>query len=128
MKPGKVYIKIFLSFLAVLMVTEVVIFVLFMVYAGRPAKAWTERLNAAKLALVKDTIEGIIQEKIRSEPGADLSKSEPLNRFIQPFRGALRRQGVAGFARRENPDPVLRWGCAGGRRREVRTRTFVECR
>lgn len=85
MKPGKVYLKIFLSFLAVLVVTEVVIFVLFMLYAGRPVKAWAERLNAAKVVLVKETIEEIIQDKIQTEPGAPISQNKSLALFIQRF-------------------------------------------
>ncbi|PKN62060.1 MAG: hypothetical protein CVU57_26165 [Deltaproteobacteria bacterium HGW-Deltaproteobacteria-15] len=85
MKPGKVYLKIFLSFLAVLIVTEVLIFGLFLIYAGRPAKEWAERLNAAKVVLVKDTIEEIIREKIQAEPEAPISRNESLNRFIHRF-------------------------------------------
>jgi two-component system sensor histidine kinase CpxA len=85
MKPGKVYLKIFLSFLAVLIVTELLIFGLFMVYAGKPVKAWAERLNAAKVVLVKETIEEIIQEKILAEPDAPVSLNESLNRFIRRF-------------------------------------------
>jgi two-component system sensor histidine kinase CpxA len=85
MRPGKVYLKIFLSFVGVLIVTEVVIFGLFMVYAGKPVKAWAERLNAAKVVLVKETIEEIIQDKIRAEPNATIASNETLLRFIKRF-------------------------------------------
>jgi two-component system sensor histidine kinase CpxA len=85
MRTGKVYIKIFLSFLGVLIITEAVIFVLFMVYAGRPVKAWADRLNAAKVVLVKETIEEIIQEKIRAEPDALVSNNESVKRFVRRF-------------------------------------------
>jgi len=85
MRSGKVYLKIFLSFVAVLIVTEVLIFGVFIIYAGKPMKAWAERLNAAKVVLVKETIEEIIQAKIKAEPEAPISRNESLNRFILRF-------------------------------------------
>lgn len=81
MRPGKLYIKILLSFLAVLFITMMVIFALF---HALPVQHFTARLEdfaQTKALFVKEAVE----EKIRSAPTTDLSKNEPLKNFILDF-------------------------------------------
>ena len=81
MKPGKLYIKIFLSFLAVLFITEIVIFALFLVFSGRHFASRLEQYTKAKVLIVKE----VVEDKIRSAPTTDLSKNEQLREFILDF-------------------------------------------
>lgn len=81
MRMGKLYLKILLSFLAVLCTTFLVIFALFY---DLPRKYFTARLEdfaKTKAVVLKETVE----EKIRSAPNTDLSQNEPLRKFIQDF-------------------------------------------
>ena len=48
MRLGKLYIKIFLSFLVILVITEVLIFGVFMVFVGKTYKDRFEELTRAK--------------------------------------------------------------------------------
>jgi two-component system sensor histidine kinase CpxA len=82
MKPGRLYIKIFLSFLLVLVVTEVVIFVFFMAVAG---KEYRNRLEHAKALIVKE----IIEEKLKSSPDRSVAENESLKDFMRRFDQAL---------------------------------------
>jgi signal transduction histidine kinase len=81
MRPGKLYIKILLSFLAVLFITMMVVFALF---HALPVQRFTARLEdfaKTKAIVVKEAVE----DKIRSAPNTDLSKNEPLKNFILDF-------------------------------------------
>ena len=71
MKPGRLYIKIFLSFLAVLFVTEILIFSLFVFIPGRKFHARLEQYTRAKALIVKE----VIEDKITAAPSADLAKN-----------------------------------------------------
>jgi two-component system sensor histidine kinase CpxA len=81
MRPGKLYIKILLSFLAVLFTTLIVIFTLFL---ALPSKHFTTQLEefTKKKALI---IKGVVEEKIQSAPTTDLSKNGPLKDFVLNF-------------------------------------------
>ncbi len=81
MKPGKLYLKIFLSFLVVLFITEIAIFALFVMAPGRDFRAQWEHYTRGKVLLVKE----IVEDKIRSAPTTELSKNEPLKEFISDF-------------------------------------------
>ena len=81
MRPGKLYIKIFLSFLADLLITFLVIFALFRALPGRHFTARLEDFAKTKALVVKEAVE----DKIRSAPTTDLSKNEPLKRFMLDF-------------------------------------------
>ncbi len=81
MKPGKLYIKIFLSFLAILFVTEASIFGLFIMIPGKDFRARFEQYTKGKVLLLKE----IVEDKIRSAPTTELSKNEPLKEFISDF-------------------------------------------
>ena len=78
MKPGKLYIRIFLSFVLVLIVTEILIFGLFMVSAGRAFRSRLERHTSVKVLMVKE----LLEEKIRSARGTSLSQNEDLKELI----------------------------------------------
>jgi len=78
MKPGKLYIKIFLSFVFVLIITEVLIFGLFIFSAGRGFRARFEQYTRAQVLIAKEMVE----EKIRFEPGTSLSENESLKDLV----------------------------------------------
>jgi two-component system sensor histidine kinase CpxA len=78
MRPGKLYIKILLSFLAVLCTTLLVVFALFIVL---PSKHFITHLEEyAKTKALK--VQAVIADKIRSAPDTALENNEPLKTFI----------------------------------------------
>ncbi len=81
MRPGKLYIKILLSFLAVLFTTLLVVFVLFL---SLPINHFTTRLEefTQKKALI---IKGVVEEKIQAAPTTDISQNGPLKDFVLNF-------------------------------------------
>jgi signal transduction histidine kinase len=81
MKQGKLYIKISSSFLAVLFITLVVIFALFLVLPGKHFTTRLEAYTRTKVLIVKE----IVEDKIRSAPSPDLSQNEQLRDFIVNF-------------------------------------------
>ncbi len=81
MRPGKLYIKILLSFLAVLFTTLLVVFALFIVL---PSKHFISHLEEnAKTKALK--VQAVIADKIRSAPDTALENNEPLKTFISDF-------------------------------------------
>ena len=81
MRPGKLYIKIFLSFVLVLIVTEILVFAFFIVSVGRTFRSQFERYTAAKVMMARE----VVEEKIKSEPDKPIIENEPLKRFILRF-------------------------------------------
>lgn len=81
MRPGKLYIKILLSFLAVLFTTLLVVFVFFL---SLPSNRFTTRLEefTQKKALI---IKEVVEEKIQSAPTTELSQNGPLKDFVLSF-------------------------------------------
>lgn len=78
MRPGKLYTKIALTFLAVLFITLMVIFTLFITFPGKHFTSRLEAHNKAVALIAKEMIEG----EIRSAPTMDLSKNQPLQDVI----------------------------------------------
>ena len=78
MKPGKLYLKIFLSFIVVLIVTEIMIFGLFVRFMGRHFHSRVERYVNAQSLIVRQYVE----EKIRSEPEKGAADNKSLRRLI----------------------------------------------
>jgi len=78
MKPGKLYVKIFISFVIVLIITEILIFGLFVFTAGRSARSRIARYVNAQSAVVRQYVE----TTIRSEPHVGLSENRSLRRLI----------------------------------------------
>ncbi|MBA4394864.1 MAG: hypothetical protein C0407_15035, partial [Desulfobacca sp.] len=81
MRPGKLYIKILLSFLAVLITTLIVIFALFL---ALPSKHFTTHLEefTKKKALI---IKKVVEEKMQAAPTADMSENGHLKDFVLNF-------------------------------------------
>ncbi len=81
MRPGKLYIKISLSFLAVLFVTLIIVFALFLASPGKHLTRRLEEFTKTKVMIVKE----VVEDKIRSAPTTDLSKNEQLRDFLLNF-------------------------------------------
>jgi two-component system sensor histidine kinase CpxA len=80
-KPSKLYIKIFISFLLILIVAELLIFGLFGIIVGRHIRSEFDRYASAQVMLVKEIVEG----KVRAAPGVELSQNESLKGFIRDW-------------------------------------------
>jgi len=78
MRPGKLYIKIFLSFIVVLIVTELMIFGLFVRFMGRHFHSRVERYVNAQSSIVRQYVE----EKLSSEPEKGAADNRALRRLI----------------------------------------------
>lgn len=81
MRPGKLYIKIFFSFLVVLIITEILVFGLFLFTAGRSFRSRFEQYTGAKILIAKE----IVEDKIKSEPDNPLTENDSLKDFILRF-------------------------------------------
>ncbi|HEY3276699.1 MAG TPA: HAMP domain-containing sensor histidine kinase [Syntrophorhabdaceae bacterium] len=81
MKLRSTYTKIFLSFLAVLFITEVLVFFLFIML---PARHFAIRFDEFVKSKVQ-SIKGIAEGKILSSPDAGLSGNTALKEFITDF-------------------------------------------
>jgi signal transduction histidine kinase len=88
MKPAKIYLKIFFSFLLILIVTEVLIFGLFGVITGRHFRSQMERYASVQVMMVKK----IIESKVRSEPDSEPARNESLKAFIRELGEGLEAQ------------------------------------
>ena len=78
MRPAKLYIKIFLSFVLVLIITEILIFGLFIFSAGRSFHSRFEQYAKAQALLIND----FIKEKIKSEPEIHPAENKSLQNFL----------------------------------------------
>jgi two-component system sensor histidine kinase CpxA len=78
MKLSKLYIKIFLSFLLVLIVTFVLIFAIFVIAAGRDFRSRMGHYVKAHVLITKE----LVEDKIKSNPGLPVSENEDLRRVI----------------------------------------------
>ena len=89
MKPSQLYIKIFLSFVGVLVVTELVIFILFMGTAGRSVRDRFIQYNAAKVMVAKAFIEERAAGSVHSDLRANDSLKELLGFIGNLFQAKL---------------------------------------
>ena len=85
MRPGKLYIKIFLSFMAVLVVTEILIFGFFIGTVGRPFKERLIHYTTAKAALLR----AVMEERLQGRAGAPAENDPSLKGFITDFAGII---------------------------------------
>jgi signal transduction histidine kinase len=83
MKPGRLYIKIFLSFLFVLIITEVLVFGLFLVGTERFFRDRVERYMRSYASVVKE----LIEEKIRQHPEKALAGNQALQAVFNRLSG-----------------------------------------
>jgi signal transduction histidine kinase len=81
MRFNRLYTKILFSFLAVLVVAEIIILILFVVMPGKRFSTRLEHYSKNKALIVK----AVVEEKIQSAPGADWSKNVALKVFIEDF-------------------------------------------
>ena len=79
MKFGKLYIKIFLSFVLVLILTEILIFGLFMFAVNRGFHSRMMRAIDAHVLIAKD----LVEDQIKKNPDMRLADNEPLKRTIE---------------------------------------------
>lgn len=84
MKLSKLYIKIFLSFLLVLIVTLILIFAVFVIAAGKGFHSRMGRYVSAHVLITKE----LVEDKIKSNPEVSISENEAL-------RNVIRRLGQA---------------------------------
>jgi len=84
MRPGKLYIKIFLSFLLILVITEILIFALFIIQAGRSFHSRMDPYINAHVLIAKE----LAEDKIKLTPGVAISQNKDL-------RNTIRRLGQA---------------------------------
>jgi two-component system sensor histidine kinase CpxA len=78
MKLSKLYIKIFLSFLLVLTVTLVMIFVIFVIVAGRGFHSRMGNYVSAHVLITKE----LVEDKINSTPDVPIPQNEALRNVI----------------------------------------------
>jgi signal transduction histidine kinase len=78
MRPGKLYIKIFLSFLLVLTATEILIFGLFFLTGERSFRIQIERYLGGYALVAKEMVE----RNIKAKPGTAPVDNEPLREAI----------------------------------------------
>jgi len=101
MKIGKLYLKIFLSFLGILVITEIVIFGLFIVFSGRQFKSRIEQYTAAKILMVKE----VVEDKIRSAPNTALADNTALKEFVDRFGQIL---GAKVWLQKKDKTPAIK--------------------
>lgn len=78
MKLSKLYIKIFLSFLLVLIVTEILTFALFVIAAGRGFRSRMDPYITAHVLIARE----LAEDKIKLNPGVPISENEDLRDTI----------------------------------------------
>jgi two-component system sensor histidine kinase CpxA len=83
MKLRSTYTKIFLSFLVVLFVTEILVLILFVMVPARQFAVRFEEFAKSRFQSIKT----IAEEKIASAPGAELSENVRLREFIADSAG-----------------------------------------
>jgi signal transduction histidine kinase len=81
MKIKSLYVKLLLSFLGVLFITEILILGLFVATAGRSFKHYIDRQSIAKLLLFKE----VVQEKINNDPSIPLAQNSEIKKMLFTF-------------------------------------------
>jgi two-component system sensor histidine kinase CpxA len=79
MKLSKLYIKIFLSFLLVLIVTEILIFGVFIIAAAKGFHSRMDQIVSAHILVTKE----LVEDKITSNPAVPVSENKSLGNVIQ---------------------------------------------
>lgn len=81
MKLKSLYVKLLLSFIGVLVITEILILILFVVTAGRTFKNQIDKQSVAKLAVFKTSL----QDKIDKIPTQSITENEELKTYLRTF-------------------------------------------
>ena len=69
MRPSKLYIKIFVSFLVILIITEIAIFGFFVAFAGRQYRDYSNKFNDSRFTMAKELIEYRLRESMLALDG-----------------------------------------------------------
>jgi signal transduction histidine kinase len=85
-RPGKVYIRIFISFVILLVITEIAIFGFFILFAGRQYREHYERYNATRFSMAQKMVEYQLE---KSPPDSDANKVI-FNRYLNHMSVALK--------------------------------------
>ncbi|MCP4021540.1 MAG: HAMP domain-containing protein, partial [Desulfobacteraceae bacterium] len=85
MKFKSLYLKILLSFLGVLLITEVFIFSLFIITAGRSFRQHMDNENIAKLLFFKS----LVQDQIDKMPDIPVYQREDIKVFLNKYANLL---------------------------------------
>ena len=85
MKPGRLYIKIFLSFLLLLVITEILIFSLFLLTAERSFRHRVDQYLSAYAMVTKEMVEG----SIKANPGTEAVENESLREVLISLAQAI---------------------------------------
>jgi two-component system sensor histidine kinase CpxA len=101
MRPGKLYLKIFLSFLLVLTATEILIFGLFFLTGERSFRTQIERSIGGYALVAKEMIE----KNIKASPGIDLVDNLPLREAVFHLGQAI---GVKVWLAAPDDTPLLK--------------------
>ena len=78
MRIGRLYTKIFLSFLGILVITEILIFVLFIHFVGKHFRERFEQYTWSQVTFVKEFVE----DKLESQPHTPPSQNQALKELI----------------------------------------------
>jgi two-component system sensor histidine kinase CpxA len=89
MRPGRLYIKIFLSFLLVLAITEVLIFGFFLYTAERSLNHRVDQYISAYAVVAREIVEGSIKAKPKAEPAENESLKETLIHLSHTFEAKV---------------------------------------
>jgi signal transduction histidine kinase len=84
MKINRLYTKIFLSFLGILIIAEALIFALFIHFAGRQFRERFEHHVRAQVGFAKE----LVEDKIRAEPQTPAAQNPSLKDLIQRMGGS----------------------------------------
>jgi two-component system sensor histidine kinase CpxA len=113
MRPGRLYIKIFLSFLLLLIVTEILIFGLFLLTAERSFHHRIDQYLSAYAMVTKEIVEGSIKTRPGTEPVENESLKETIIHLAQALEAKVWLATPDGTPllksfQTEIPEPLLR--------------------
>ena len=86
MKFKSLYIKLLLSFLGVLFITEILILGLFIVTAGRSFRHYIDKQSIAEFLILKE----VVQERINKTPLIPLSRNNEIKELLYTFSDLLK--------------------------------------
>ncbi|MBU2643064.1 HAMP domain-containing histidine kinase [bacterium] len=89
MKPGRLYIRIFLSFVVLLIITEIAIFGFFILFSGRYSRERFEKENLDKLTMSLQLIETEMRAGVSRSVQQNPPLQELVNRLGKVFRAKI---------------------------------------
>jgi len=89
MKPGKLYLRIFLSFLIFLIITEIAILAVFMFGFGRHYQERYNQYNDSKLVMARELIEAAVIKQKEVSPAVNSDLVELIPRLGKVFQSMI---------------------------------------